>query len=492
MSLPTKPHRVDVLLVPRGLGVVRACVLLGLATTPFTSAVAGDWTFTPRLSVSETFSDNIGLDPSGQAEHEFVTDVSPGISLRGTGSRLDVNLIYNLQALHYARGTDPSQINHQLQASGTGEVWEDIGFLDVRSTIRQANSAGGARQASSTRSATGTLDDVMTLSVSPYVRKRFGRDAKGEARYRYATVEDSGTSGTTDTHEFSLNVSSGERFARVPWSVAASHREEDDGSGTSSTFQEITGTLSYKFSRAYAANASVGYESNDFTTSRGDTSGLTLSASGTWTPTPRTSVELGMTDKFSGNSFFARASHRSRRAVFSLRYGEEVTTSSRLELEREFIALVDPFGEPILDPDSGQAIVVPIETPRFTNEVIVQKRLEGSMAFQGRRTNASVRVFSNDRDFEASGASEKVYGISANASRTLSRATSASLRSSWQRTEPQGGLESTRWSVGAGVSRTFSRDLRGSLDVGHTRQSSDNPADEFTENRVSLQLSMSF
>jgi len=48
---------------------------------------AGDWRITPRISIGATYSDNIRLAPSNEAESDLVLQVDPGISVRKQGGR---------------------------------------------------------------------------------------------------------------------------------------------------------------------------------------------------------------------------------------------------------------------------------------------------------------------------------------------------------------------------------------------------------------------
>ena len=51
-----------------------------LALAGFVPAVeAAEWTVVPRVNVEETFSDNVGLQPSGSERGELITSVEPGL-----------------------------------------------------------------------------------------------------------------------------------------------------------------------------------------------------------------------------------------------------------------------------------------------------------------------------------------------------------------------------------------------------------------------------
>ena len=47
-----------------------------------TTVRAGEWDIVPRLTVVETYTDNVDLDESNK-NSEFITEVNPGISVQG-------------------------------------------------------------------------------------------------------------------------------------------------------------------------------------------------------------------------------------------------------------------------------------------------------------------------------------------------------------------------------------------------------------------------
>ena len=87
-------------------------ILLALST----SVAAGEWTFTPRFNINETYTNNVLLVENGE-EGDFITMVSPGLSVRGEGPRLSSNIDYNLQQRYYLDKTRLDGENHQLQGN---------------------------------------------------------------------------------------------------------------------------------------------------------------------------------------------------------------------------------------------------------------------------------------------------------------------------------------------------------------------------------------
>ena len=51
------------------------------------SAPRRAWTITPRVSISETFTNNVGLTSTGQ-QSEQITEISPGVKISVDSARL--------------------------------------------------------------------------------------------------------------------------------------------------------------------------------------------------------------------------------------------------------------------------------------------------------------------------------------------------------------------------------------------------------------------
>ena len=91
-------------------------------------ALAGEWTFEPSVSVSETYSDNITLATSGSEQDDYVTQVNPSIKIEGKGKGLELDFDYTMQNIFYKNSTRDDDIKNQLSASGKATLVEDFFF----------------------------------------------------------------------------------------------------------------------------------------------------------------------------------------------------------------------------------------------------------------------------------------------------------------------------------------------------------------------------
>ena len=76
---------------------ITACVLLcSIVVAARQCYAAADWKTNYSLGLREIYSDNIDLD-SANEDSDFVTEVTPGVTLVADGNRLDWELGYSVQ-----------------------------------------------------------------------------------------------------------------------------------------------------------------------------------------------------------------------------------------------------------------------------------------------------------------------------------------------------------------------------------------------------------
>src|SRR5437868_8151381 len=121
------------LAIPRAArGAVLACLSISyLAGMSIGTAAAGDWTITPFISGQETFTDNVLLTPT-KRQSDFVTGLSPGISITGESARFSANLNYSPTVQLFALTPNQNFIGHNLYANGNAILVKDLLFLDAR------------------------------------------------------------------------------------------------------------------------------------------------------------------------------------------------------------------------------------------------------------------------------------------------------------------------------------------------------------------------
>lgn len=167
-------------------------VILSAAVCGAMPALAADVSFTPSLSVSEEFNDNI-LDSAVDRKSEFVTRVQPGASVIYHAPAAHGDLSYSFDYQNYARGTRENEENHYLNLRGRAELAGNFLFLEVSDTLSRV-SLDVARDVT-TESLHANQTDQNRGSFSPYLLWRFGEHKSLKTGYRFTDTSYWGGAG---------------------------------------------------------------------------------------------------------------------------------------------------------------------------------------------------------------------------------------------------------------------------------------------------------
>ena len=477
--------------------------LAALAMAPVAGHSA-DWRITPGLSLIAIYTDNVDLAPPGEEQESFIGGIQPMLSVHGGGGgRIKLNFDWAPIIPRFSTDTGVPGLNdvrHNLQAGAKAELYENHLFLDATASAGQALTLSDGIVTTSSLTASPNTSQYYSYSLNPYWRQHFAGYGDMLLGYQYSDVLYDSNLSDSGSGSWNASFSSGREFPRLPW-VLTYNREDVQYAGGSGpdtsdqTFESYDLSASYPINRLFALNASVGFDNNTYASGGDDTSGPSWSAGGTWTPSPRTSLSLGYGGSYWGDSWYFDLSHRSRRTVWTASYNESVTTSRDILLQQQLVPLVDPFGRPIVDPLTGQVFQVAIDTPTLNNQVLIQKTFQGSVALAGRRSSVTLSVYDTKWDYPASPElNQSVLGATVSLSHTLSTATTASLSGNWQ---PGTFTDNDQanydyWGAWLTLSHQLSEHLSGSLTAGHQQQSSDDPNNDYEENRLGAFLTVTF
>ena len=300
---------------------------------PLAPAFAVDWRVLPSLTAREMYSDNINLGVNGQqfsgsvgrkGDDAFVTELSPGISIRRQGRNL-FNLDYRMQNLFYA-GTDADpRINNQLQMNSNTEILDNSIFVDSTSTISQYNNTTTGRFAFDNVSLTGNTSDYRTFRISPYWTPHLGGYAEGMVRVTYSNI--GGGSFDSNIFEQRIDLRSGNWFDTVTWRANFYNQENTRDNGVSGIggtddvkYRNYNGEVRYRLSKEISPFIQAGRFENDFlgqTTTEGARNGSYWTAGMAWTPSPKLAVQGGVG---SNNHFISLAWEPSKRTTLQIIY----------------------------------------------------------------------------------------------------------------------------------------------------------------------------
>ena len=253
------------------------------------AAGAGGWTFVPRVSLQEMYTDNV-LQTSTNRRWDLVTLFTPGFSLLGDVPNAQVKLDYGPQLREDLRTPQEDGVTQQLLGTGLFTLVPDQFFVDVRAVaggtpnspgfgasgnIAQQATSGGLGGVDETGLSKQNQTQVNSFSISPYVLHRFGDT--GTAKIGYEFNESSFSNAGNDafplffqsgsgnqqntTNQGVAQFETGERFAPFRDLVLANVTEGNGTGVNRDTSQDIfTNRLGYDVNRSINIYGELGYE----------------------------------------------------------------------------------------------------------------------------------------------------------------------------------------------------------------------------------------
>jgi len=212
-----------------------------------------------------------------------------------------------------------------------------------------------------------------------------------------------------------------------------------------------------------------------------------------WVPTRRTSVELRAGRRFFGRTALASVRYRLRRVVLTASYLEDLATFQRVVLERQVFVLTDPFGNPIVDPATGNPILIEIAYPALAAEVYLRRRGRVSWSWRRGRSTYGLSAYDERREYQTTLEDERLRGGSLSWSWRIARRTTWNLTGMLQRRDRRGGAGRDDYGlVDLTVWRTLRPDLRGSLSFRRVVRDGSAGVRTYEQNVVTLGVTASF
>ena len=269
----------------------------------------------PRVSISETWTDNVRLSTNDR-QSELISVLSPGIRISGDRGRLKGYFDYALNARYFAQNTAGADIQNALTAFGTLEAVENWAFVDLNAGISQQSvSALGTPLVGST-ALSANQNESATVRLSPYVRGRLAGAVDYEARYILAANRNkAATESDTNSRDASVRLSGRGAGARLGWTVTAQQQSTSYSAGRSTESDLVNAALSYAVLPQLNLSVSGGQESNNFTTADKQSS-ATFGYGVSWIPSETTSFSASRENRRFGESFSISAAHRTARTAW--------------------------------------------------------------------------------------------------------------------------------------------------------------------------------
>lgn len=477
-------------------------------------AQGADWNITPRISVSESFSDNANLDPNdGDPNSDFFTRVSPGVSISGLGGRGSINLNYTFNQTFSHLDAQDTDTSNSLAANGQVEIWKRIAFIDAQASIRQVVEDTNGATSNSIAGENVNRTESRSARFSPFFLHHFGTWVETESRYSLSgTTTESDVVEDTITQSEQFRLNSGRRFTQFTWSLdTINSKTQNSGDEPSERQRRADFNGTYLFNSKVSLLGGFGYEDIEDSDLDSQPSGLTWNAGLALRPSPRTSARLTYGKRDGTNSFDFEGSHQvSTRTLITASYSESIETSQQQTIddlsflrpataaENAFFGLppgtltVDTRTNTGLFPNEANALIN--NAFGLEEDTFRQRSFRLTLSGSRRRNSFNAALLWEEREFEFTDRVETVYGGNFGISRPLNSRLNGNFSFSYTHTDSGDLIERSEDEISAstGLSYQVRNDIRANLTYNLTFQKVNNEPDDLMENSVTVGLTKSF
>ena len=482
----------------RRIEIAAVSAVVGLGSVA--AAGAAEWTIRPTIEIAETYNSNITLAPKGAEREDYITQVKPGLSVRGKGSRLELNADYSPEFLFYADESDRNRVLQQGGGRGRAELLEQHLFLDASAAVDQSDVGFNTPTDQNRLADNGRLVTVQVFDVSPSYRHHLGSFANAELRYRHNIVNvDSPQVGDTSSDEGSFALTSGRYFDSISWKTMARTRVTDrdaaQGQPAGSTIRNSLGKvdLQYALNNSLSLLVGGGYEKFSDPTLREQPEGPIWEAGFQYKPQRQTSIRATYGRRFEhGNAAVEAEFGLSPRTTLLVNYAQSITTSqgiladslSRLEIDDNSRIVDSNTGLPFRTVDPAQGLVA---------GGFRQKQLTATLrAIRGRNTFV-VTALRDERIFNTATGDTTSHALTASWNRSISRKLNMQLSLSLRDNDAAGtASDTTSYTARGTFSYRIGETLLASLSVERSEVNGNLPANDVKENLVTLRLRKEF
>lgn len=503
---------------------------LSAASAPSASQNSQAFQITPRLTLIETWSDNVALarNANNQKQSGLITEVSPGIRINARSARLKAHLDYSLRGQFYTSPSGYSSTQNSLNSFGTLEALDNWLYVDFSGVIAQQAISAFGTQSTNSANLNNNNTETSTYRISPYIRGQIGGTVEYLLRYNASTTNASASvASDVELSEWSGQLQGSTYFQSLRWSVNISQQAAEYGLGRQTDSQRLFGMANYTLIPEFRVSLSAGQEKNNYASLEQETH-MTHGYGFDWTPTGRTQISAFREKRFFGDGHRYTFSHRFPRS--SIRYSDSRDVSV---LPNQFAStglgtIFDLFAElckqefagTITDPvqldlaantcatnliaRTGISPTTQVTSSFLSTRATIQRRQELALAIQGVRNTLTVLFNRSESestlanstvsdDFAANNINSiRQKGISVTLSHRLTSQTNLNLTGSRQESLGTGNntLKTTTTLYQAGLTTRLGAKTTGGLSI--RRSEFDSTTSPYTENALVGTLSILF
>lgn len=454
-----------------------------------TTAQSGELTIRPGVTYLNSYTDNIDRDPDGLEEYAIVTEIAPSVQVRSEGARASFGLNAAARFTHQTGGEDEGiTVRPNLSGTGNIEAIKNRLFLDLNASVSQEllNSQNADTDANQ--------ETTAAYRVSPFLVARIKDYGNGELRYTFShVVIDSSEFSDDLTHTGSLTLDSGDALTRTraTFQVSASHtqRSNDD----SITRADVTQTLEYFLTRRFSVFGTGGYQLFDDGDSANEVDGV-IWRTGFRLRGPRSELtasygRIDDEESFAGDLNYRLGAWTTVRAGYS----ETLETGQERVLDNTQFIGIDPDTGILIDTRTGLPFDPNDNRTSLTNETTRTKSFTAGLTYVRGRNQIGINGTIEEQIAESSNEDEDITSIGVFWERRLDRDTTLLLSGTYEASHF--GLEDRsddEYTGSATISYSILENVTAFASYIYRRQDSTDPTDEYSENRVTTGLHITF
>lgn len=494
-----------------GIHLAVFSLLMGAAVGTFAQST----TIQPTLLGRITYTDNV--DASSIGTSDWVTEISPGISMRRESGRLNGFLSANLRSLSYARDSDRNTTFLALAGRGEFEAMKDFLFIDMDARVSRDNGSALSGRGTNDLLDVNKDNETRQFSLGPRFEFRPFGTSEGLLSYRYSWFNGSGDIESREVGDLEARLADEQAVGRLGWGA---EYEREDASYSESSFADVTrekyeGFLLFRPIQRVRLSAGLGRESNDF--GLGSESYTTKSAGVEWAASPRTNMTASVEDRFFGTGYDFDLTHRRARSSWNLAASRDVSSSINNNpsaedelLYREFYDALGSISDPVerasearrlLEEQGGNSAFLFVSNSYYLSEV-----LRGSVALIGRRSvlrfdlqrsersRLGAAPATNTQDDFANYDTVIDNSVSASVAHRLTPQSSGNVSLRYSESEGTGANQSTtdRTQLSIGVTTRLGPSASGGIVYRYQRADGTGEGADFTENAVTANIGIRF
>lgn len=319
-----RPVAAAVRAVCRGLPAV---ALLGAVAVFAPPAHAQSWKWQSSISLRETATNNVNLDPDNARTSDLVTEITPNLTFSERGQNTRVDGFVSIPVVFYARTGDANNsVYPSLNLVGDVGFFDGIFHVEGAVDVSQQFFTPFGAQPQDFATSTDNRYRTTTYRVSPYLQGVTSGNIAYELRNNNVWSNLSGAPIDTDNSRYTQWLAKAESAGtgNVGWRASYDYTDVTfDNEGSLKT-QIARIAPFYAVTSQFRVEAIGGYEKNEGTVT--DYSGAVYGVGFRWTPTERTNVVGNWEHRFFGSSYLFSFDHRTPLTVWNVAVSRNVTT----------------------------------------------------------------------------------------------------------------------------------------------------------------------